>query len=192
VTAPPSDLLAYHLGFVVRDLDAVAERYRRMLGVDRWRSHELEVPKVPWDARSTDARLRIAFGRAPGVTIELIQVQAGRTPHLDFLEAHGEGVQHIGFYTRDVRAAVEHAVAQGGRVTLARYVADDTVEVQLTPSSGLDAIVRSLDRSRVAYVDPGLAGVQFEFVGPAAVPGLRAWMQEDFDRIVQPPPPWET
>jgi catechol 2,3-dioxygenase-like lactoylglutathione lyase family enzyme len=192
VTAPPPDLLAYHLGFVVRDLDAVADRYSRMLGVDRWRTHELAVPRLAWDPRSTDARIRVAFGRAVGMTFELIQVQEGRTPHLDFLETHGEGIQHIGIWAPDVRAAVQHAVSQGGRVTLARY--DDqtgTATVQLSPSSSSDAIIASLEHARLSYVDPGLGGVQLEFVGPSAPAGLRAWMEDDFERIMVPPPPWE-
>jgi catechol 2,3-dioxygenase-like lactoylglutathione lyase family enzyme len=192
VTAPPPDLLAYHLGFVVRDLDAVADRYSRMLGVDRWRTHELAVPRLAWDPRSTDARIRVAFGRAVGMTFELIQVQEGRTLHLDFLETHGEGIQHIGIWAPDVRAAVQHAVSQGGRVTLARY--DDqtgTATVQLSPSSSSDAIIASLEHARLSYVDPGLGGVQLEFVGPSAPAGLRAWMEDDFERIMVPPPPWE-
>ena len=192
MTAPPADLLAYHLGFVVRDLDAVAERYKQMLGVDRWRVHDLTVARVPWDARSTDAKLTVAFGRGAGQTFELIQVREGRTPHLDFLETHGEGIQHIGFWTADVRAAVQHAVSVGGRVTLARYDPNDTAVVQLTPASGIEAIVGSIDPGRVAYVDPGLGGVQLEFVGPAAAPGLRAWMEQDFPNIIAPLPPWET
>jgi catechol 2,3-dioxygenase-like lactoylglutathione lyase family enzyme len=190
VTAPPPDLLAYHLGFVVHDLDAVAERYSRMLGVDHWRVHELTLGRVPWDPRSTDAKLKIAFGRAVGMTFELIQVREGRTPHLDFLEQHGEGIQHIGIWAPDVRAAVEHAVSQGGRLTLARYD-DDTATVQLSPGSSQDAVLASLDRARLSYVDPGLGGVQLEFVGPSAPAGLRAWMEEDFERMMVPPPPWE-
>ena len=192
VTAPPPDLLAYHLGFVVHDLDAVADRYSRMLGVDRWRTHELTFARVPWDPRSTDGRLKVAFGRAVGLTFELIQVLDGRTPHLDFLETHGEGVQHIGFWTPDLRAAVRHALAEGGRLTLARYEANDTAVVQLSPASGIDAIVGSLDRARLAYVEPGLGGVQLEFVGPAGADGLREWMADDFDRVLAPPPPWST
>ena len=193
MTAPPSDLLAYHLGFVVRDLDAVAERYQRMLGVDHWRRHELHAARVPWDPRSTDARLAVAFGRSAGLTFELIQVLEGRTPHLDFLETHGEGLQHIGLWAADVRAAVEHAVSQGGRLTLARYDDDDqNAVVQLSPGSSTEAILASLDRGRLAYVDPGLGGVQLEFVGPSAPAALRAWMADDFERIMVPPPPWET
>jgi catechol 2,3-dioxygenase-like lactoylglutathione lyase family enzyme len=183
-------LVAYHLGFVVHDLDAVADRYARMLGVERWRRHDLEVARVPWDPRSTDARLSVAFGRAAGMTFELIQVREGRTAHLDFLETRGEGVQHIGFWAPDVRAAVQQAVSQGGRVTLARYD-DQTAVVQLSPGSSTEAIVQSLDGARLGYVDPGLGGVQLEFVGPSGSAGLRAWMEQDFERILLPPPPWE-
>ena len=41
MSAPPADLFAFHIGFVVRDVDAVMDRYRRMLGVDLWRVREL-------------------------------------------------------------------------------------------------------------------------------------------------------
>ncbi len=133
ITAPTGDLVAYHVGIVVCDLQAVADRYQRILGVDRWRMPELATVKVPWDARSTDARLRVAFGRGAGLTFELIQVLEGRTPHLDFLDKHGDGVQHIGFWTPDVRAVVERAVKEGGRVTLARFDPNGNAEVQLSP-----------------------------------------------------------
>jgi catechol 2,3-dioxygenase-like lactoylglutathione lyase family enzyme len=191
MTAPPSDLLAYHVGFVVRDLDAVVEAYRRMLGVDRWRIHELPAPKQSWNPTTSDARLKIAFGRAAGLTFEVIQVLQGRTPHLDFLEAHGDGIQHIGFWAPDVREAVEHMVSQGGRVTLARYdESSNTAEVQLTPSSTSNDIVNSLDAARLAYVDPGAGGVQLELVGPAGARGLQAWMDPEFQSLIQPSPPW--
>src|SRR5262245_23949198 len=86
MTAPPNELVAYHLGIVVHDLQAVAERYQRMLQIDHWRMREIATVKIPWDARSTDARLRVAFGRGAGLTFELIQVLEGRTQHLNFLE----------------------------------------------------------------------------------------------------------
>jgi hypothetical protein len=76
-------------------------------------------------------------------------------------------------------------------VTLARHDAAGNFEVQLTPGSSMNEIVRSLDSARLAYVDPGIGGVQLEFVGPAGGAGLREWMEQDFDRIILPPPPWE-
>ena len=190
MTAPPADLVAYHLGFVVYDLEAVARTYQRVLGVDRWRTRELAMPRAPFDARSTDARLKIAFGRGAGLTFELIQVLEGRTPHLDFLERNGEGIQHIGFWTSDVRKAVERAVAEGGRITLARFDPNGNAEVQLSPGTSTEAILGALSPDRLAYVDPGLGGVQLEFVGPAGAEGLREWLGADFGALLQPPPPW--
>ena len=192
MTAPPRDLLAYHVGFVVHDLDAVADRYRRLLGVDLWRRHDLAVPRVPWNPSTTDAHLSVAFGRAAGLTFELIQVREGRTPHVEFLETHGEGIQHIGFWAPDLRTAVQRALAEGGRLTLARYEPDDLAAVQISPGSSLESIVGSLERARLAYIEPGLGGVQLEFVGPAGADGLREWMADDFERVLAPPPPWST
>src|SRR5437016_3303885 len=121
MSAPPPDLLAFHLGYVVRDLDAVADVYRRMLGVDRWRVHDLKVEAVPWNPRYTEALVKVAYGRGAGMTFELIQVLDGRTQHLDFLEQHGEGIQHIGFWTEDVRSSVKAAVGEGATLVSARF-----------------------------------------------------------------------
>ncbi len=189
--APPADLLAYHLGFVVRDLEATQDAYRRMLGVDRWRVHDLKVEPVPWNPRYTDALVRVAYGRGAGMTFELIQVLEGRTQHLDFLERHGEGVQHIGFWADDVQAAVRNAVGQGATVVSARFGEGDQAVVQLSPSSSQADILNGLPRGRLVYVEPGLGGVQLEFVGPVQAPSLKAWMEEDFSQIVIPQPPWE-
>ena len=189
MSAPPSDLHAFHLGFVVRDVDATMDRYRRMLGVDPWRVRELHRPKAPWAERYTDTHLKVAFGRGAGLTFELIQVLEGRNQHAEFLEAHGEGVQHIGFWTQDVRASVQAAVAQGARIVNALVDPEDRAVVQLTPGSSTDEIVQSLRPDLLAYVDPGLATVQIEYVGSAS--GLRDWLQADFERIMTPPP-WES
>jgi catechol 2,3-dioxygenase-like lactoylglutathione lyase family enzyme len=192
VSAPP-DLVAFHLGFVVHDVDATAARYRRLLGVERWHIRERTLAKIPWDERTTDSRMKFAYGHGAGLTFELIQVLDGEYPHSQFLRAHGEGVQHIGFWTPDVRRSVEAAVAEGAQITLAMFDQTSNVVVQLTPGSDDAAVLKAISSSpmRMAYVDPRLATVQLEFVGPAAVPGLRDWLKEDFDAWLVPPP-WET
>lgn len=191
MSAPPPDLLAFHFGFVVRDLEATADAYRRMLGVDRWRSHELKLEAVPWNPRYGEALIKVAYGRGAGMTFELIQVLEGRSQHLDFLEQRGEGIQHIGFWTDDVRGAVQHAVSEGATVVSARFGEDNQAVIQLSPSSSQADIARLLPQGRLAYCEPGLGGVQMEFVGPIQAPALKAWMEEDFSKIVIPSPPWE-
>jgi len=188
MSAPPPDLAAFHIGIVVRDLDAALDRYRRMMGIDLWRVHELRRARPPWHERYTDVHFNIAFGRSAGLTFELIQVLEGTNQHTEFLEAHGEGVQHIGFWTPDLRASVESALAQGAQLVNGLIDQNGNAAVQVTVGSGTDDIVRALDVNGISYVDPGVATVQFEFVGSSA--GLRGWMEQDFERIIVPPP-WE-
>ena len=188
MSAPPPDLAAYHIGIVVRDLDSALDHYRRMLGIDLWRLHDLHRARPPWQGDFTDVHLKIAFGRGAGLTFELIQVLEGRNQHTEFLQAHSEGVQHIGFWTPDLRASVEAALAQGAQLVNGLIEQDGNASVQLTASTEKLDIIRALDPRGITYVDPGAATVQFEFVGSSA--GMRGWMEHDFDRIVVPPP-WE-
>lgn len=188
MSAPPPELIAFHYGFVVRDLDAVADRYRQILQVPRWHVKELTLAKSPFKPESTEARLKLAYGHGGGMTIELIQVLEGHCQHSEFLEAHGEGVQHIGFWTTDVRASVEAAVAGGGTVVSAHLDPDSNAIVQVTP--GAAPPITSIDPRRVAYIDAGIAAVQFEFMGPSASPGLKDWLKEDFTLWLTQPP-WE-
>ena len=178
MTAPPADLEAFHLGFVVRDVEAVIDRYTRMLGVDDWLRLDVNMPASSFNPRVTAARLNIAFGRGGRQTFELIQVVEGRTQHSDFLEAHGEGVQHIGFWTSDVRAAVASAVAQGASIVSAFIDERSRASVQISPGSSAETILSAVDAGRIAYVDPGLATVQFEFCGPASGQTIRAWIRD--------------
>jgi hypothetical protein len=52
----------------------------------------------------------------------------------------------------------------------------------LTPGSSAEAIISAMDLGRVAYVDPGIATVQFEFCGPAVGQPIRTWLAEELAR----------
>lgn len=185
MSAPPPELQAFHLGFVVRDIEAVMERYRVLLGVDNWHVRENESPAQPWNPDTQDAVVRMAYGRGSGQTFELIQVLSGRTAHSRFLEEHGEGVQHIGFWTPDVKASVIDAVAKGARVTSARIDPQQRGVVQLAPGASSEEIISAMDVNRPAFVNDGVTMVQIEFIGPGT--NLRGWLKDDFESIAQPP-----
>ena len=86
----PPNLVAFHVGIVVRDLHAVMNRYQRMFALEHWHLREPQ-PGIP---------LRIAYGgrEGTGLAFELIEPVSGETSQWsEFLEQRGEGVQHIGF-----------------------------------------------------------------------------------------------
>lgn len=187
MTAPEAKMFAYHLGIVVRDLDAACSRYTDLLGVPEWNHSEVERPGVPVNPRTAGGRgmLHIAFGRVPGMTFELIQPE-GEIEHKVFLDEHGEGVQHIGIWTPDVQAAVREAVAKGCRVTHGALT-QDAATIELTPQSPPDAIIPFL--GNLAYVDAGMGGFQIEFVAAANAERHREMFKEVTDDSI-PVPPW--
>ena len=187
MTAPQAKMFAYHLGIVVNDLEAACARYAELLGVPEWHRSDIERPGVPINPNTAGGKgtLHIAFGRVPGVTFELIQPE-GAIEHKVWLDAHGEGLQHLGVWTPDVQAAVREAVGKGCRVTHAA-LNQDVATISLTPASAPDEIVPFL--GNMAYVDPGMGGFQIEFIGAINPERHRDMFAEIKDETI-PLPPW--
>jgi catechol 2,3-dioxygenase-like lactoylglutathione lyase family enzyme len=187
MTTPEAKMFAYHLGIVVRDLEAACARYTELLGVPEWHQSEVERPGLPVNPNTAGGKgtLHIAFGRVPGMTFELIQPE-GQIEHRFWLDAHGEGLQHIGVWTPDVQAAVREAVAKGCKVTHGA-LNQDVATIGLTPDSPADAIVPFL--GNLGYVDPGMGGFQIEFVGVVNAERHLDMFSEIKDESI-PLPPW--
>jgi catechol 2,3-dioxygenase-like lactoylglutathione lyase family enzyme len=171
-------LAAFHIAFVVRDLDAVMERYRATLGVELWRVRD-----------GTQFPVRLAYGRGAAMTFELIQPRSGEPNQFsEFLDMRGEGVQHIGLWTLDVRASVEAALAAGATLVSASTDASGNTAVQLLPKPG-DPPPDLTSLRPFTFVDLGLGGVRIEYVGAeAGVSFLKDWLGDDYPKIVTPPP----
>jgi len=104
------------VALVVADLDGAVRAWWDVLGVGPWTGYRLE-PPVLQDMRYRGAAatfgLRHALTVSGGVQVELVQPTFGPSIFAEHLEAHGEGLQHLGFYVQDHAAAVERAVASG-------------------------------------------------------------------------------
>jgi catechol 2,3-dioxygenase-like lactoylglutathione lyase family enzyme len=187
MTVPQVKMFAYHLGIVVHDLEAACARYTELLGVPEWHRSDIERPGVPVNPATAGGKgiLHIAFGRVPGMTFELIRPE-GKIEHKVWLDAHGEGLQHIGVWTPDVQAAAREAVSKGCRVTHAA-LNQDVATISLAPNSAAEAIVPFL--GNLAYVDPGVGGFQIEFVGTVNANRHRDMFSEITDESI-PLPPW--
>jgi len=171
MTAP--ELRCFHIAVVVRDIETTIEAYRRFLGEGAWRTRDM------------GNGARIAYGSAGGQTWELIQVEGeGGTQFHEFRDRHGEGVQHIGFWTPDIRASVRDALAGGARLVSAGADARGHTVVQLLPAAEVrPQQIESLGMA--AWADLGLGGWRLEYIGVS--PGerfLKDWLQADYDAII--------
>ncbi len=88
-----------HIGVVVKDIDRVIGYYSSVFGIGPFEIYDFR-PYKAWvrEKEVGPFELRIATADVGPANLELIQVVRGEPPHRDFLEVHGEGLQHLGFY----------------------------------------------------------------------------------------------
>ena len=101
-----------HIGIVVRDCEKVIETWERMFGIGPWAIREMS-GTTP-EGKTVAAKL--AFAYMGDLEIELIQIIEGKILHSEFLETHGEGLHHLGFFVDDVDGEAASLVAQGAKV----------------------------------------------------------------------------
>ncbi len=107
------------IGVVVRDLDKAVEHYQS-LGIGPFSSVrnviriEAEMWGRPVDVDSFKVNIRSA--RIGAVVLELMQPIEGKSFWKDFLDTHGEGVHHLGFYVDDVEKETAKLEKKGFKV----------------------------------------------------------------------------
>ncbi len=166
------EITCFHIAVVVPDVEKAVASYRRFLGDGAWR-----VRDTAWG--------RLAYGSAGGQTWELLEVRgAGKGPFHQFRDEHGEGVQHIGFWTPDIRASVEHALADGARLVSVTTDAQGNTAAQLLPRA--DVTTEQLGALGLnAFLDLGFGGWYLEYIGKTAGHAFfRDWLAEEYDKII--------
>jgi 4-hydroxyphenylpyruvate dioxygenase-like putative hemolysin len=104
------------LGFVVKDIDAVAEMYWKMFGIGPWHFYTYGAPlvkKMTIKGKPGEYRMRLALANAGPTRMELIEMVEGDTVYKDFVEEHGYGLQHLGLLVEDMDAALAQVRAAG-------------------------------------------------------------------------------
>jgi methylmalonyl-CoA/ethylmalonyl-CoA epimerase len=180
MTVATTKPLTHHLGYAVKDADAAAKRYTEALGAE----FRLMPPYVIKNLQGEEAGLKVYYGAIAGMVIELIETTYGRSPHLDWLEEHGEGIQHLGLYVPDVVAATRDMIEnKGGQI---RWVYPAAGVVTLSVDSPVDDIVKETLPNSLTYLDLGQGGVIMELLGPpihAGVYGGAVWGLEELFRL---------
>ena len=138
-----------HVGCVVRDLSKSIKHYEEIIGIGPWTTFEFCSSNCFINGKKSDLHLKAgAVQLTPELTLELIEFVSGESCHKDFLEKHGEGVQHLGFVTDEYDQVLKRAEALGIEVLF-------SAEVEAS----------SMGHVRAAYLDTyDLVGVIFEIL----------------------------
>jgi methylmalonyl-CoA/ethylmalonyl-CoA epimerase len=131
------------VGIVVKDVEKTKERFSAM-GMGPFEPMVLPADAKQWfrGKPMNDARFKIYGFKMGDVDLEIIQPLAGKSPHQEFLDSKGEGLQHIAFAVEDVKAAVIKLTREGAEVLLEADLPD----------------------AEVAYVDLNAGGLVVELI----------------------------
>ena len=94
---------------VVENIEEVAERWARLLGVPKPQvieTEEWEKTRMTYRGSPSRGRAKLAFFDLGGVTLELIEPVGGPSTWSEFLEEQGPGIHHIAFVVDDMDGAI--------------------------------------------------------------------------------------
>ena len=92
--ANPTAATLHHTGFLVRDLEATAQRLADALGIGPWNVWTIAPAECTVRGKPSPFTFRAALATVGGGTFELISPHTGRSIYDDYLEQHGEGFNH--------------------------------------------------------------------------------------------------
>lgn len=107
-TAAPLPRRVAQIAFVVRDIHEAKARFARLFGMpepDFMTTAPGLTRAQTFRGEPSDAQAHLAFFDLENIQIELIQPLGGQSSWQSFLDEHGEGVHHLGFWTEDLPAS---------------------------------------------------------------------------------------
>lgn len=105
------------VGVVVRDIQEAVKYYSTVFGIGPFDIYDFQPQRTWFKGKEVDPiKLKIAMADLGKVKLELIQVLEGEVPHREFLETHGEGLQHLGFYSDKYDEWKSYAKEQGMKI----------------------------------------------------------------------------
>ena len=112
---------------VVRDIRAAMRRYWETAGIGPWKLYTLGGPRLAemtYRGEQAQFKFLMAHAQVGDIDFELVQPLEGETIYQEYLDRHGEGVQHLGMLVDDLDKAMAEAEANG--VAVIQYGLDRT------------------------------------------------------------------
>ncbi|MDQ0252971.1 catechol 2,3-dioxygenase-like lactoylglutathione lyase family enzyme [Evansella vedderi] len=123
------------VGIIVKDIEKTSQAYADFFGVEKPPANPtdpLDKAQTNYKGDPTEARAKLAFFDMGSLQLELIEPDEHPSTWREFLDTHGEGVHHIAFVVKDMKATVAKMesrnmpLVQKGEYTGGRYAYMDT------------------------------------------------------------------
>ncbi len=104
-----------HFRVLMRDLDRAIDHYANDMGIGPWVTYTLS-PNWMWDMTVHGKEQGYVYGLAlctvGPVLYELMESVRGPNLYEEFLDNHGEGVHHLGYFVEDIDAEISNMASR--------------------------------------------------------------------------------
>jgi methylmalonyl-CoA epimerase len=101
------------VGVMVRDMDE-AIKYYESLGIGPFKPLNITaIDRVVYSKTAEDVHNLTRVAELGAIQFELLQPLSGESVQKEFLEKHGEGINHIAFFVDDIEAETAKLEAKG-------------------------------------------------------------------------------
>lgn len=132
-----NNLRVTQIGYIVKDIEEARQRFAQFFGLD---VPEIMVTagydraRTEYRGKPSEATAKLAFFHLENLDVELIEPDEKPSVWREFLEEHGEGIQHIAFEIKGMQQKIElfgrdgMELLQKGEYTGGRYAYLDTTK----------------------------------------------------------------
>jgi catechol 2,3-dioxygenase-like lactoylglutathione lyase family enzyme len=115
------------VGVVVKDVEKAVDYYSTVFGIGPFDIYDFHPQRAWVNGKEIDPiKLKIAMADLGSVKLELIElIEAHGLPHLDFSKTHGEGLQHLGFYSENYEEWKSYAQEEGMEILCEAEIEDE-------------------------------------------------------------------
>src|SRR5215203_3899710 len=106
----------HHAAVVVRDLDQAMERYTNELGIGPWAAYTFTpdwIRDMTFRGKEQSYAMKLAICNVGQVMYDLLEPVRGPNSYEEFLNEHGEGLHHLGYFVGDIDAEIRNMEAKG-------------------------------------------------------------------------------
>jgi methylmalonyl-CoA/ethylmalonyl-CoA epimerase len=113
------------IGLVVKDMDRALERFS-ILGFGPFSPKILPPGVKEWvKGKPARADVKVMATKVGNVELELCQPLSGNSPHKDYLNTKGEGIQHVLFTVGNLQSEIDRLTGLGCSVLLRASFGDE-------------------------------------------------------------------
>ena len=106
------------IGLVVKDMDKALKRFS-VLGFGPFSPNMLPPGTKEWfRGKPFHVNVDVKATMVENVELELCQPVSGESPHQEYLDTKGEGIQHVMFAVEDLEREIDRLTKQGATVLL--------------------------------------------------------------------------